>query len=119
MPFGQLLADAGYDSAANHLHCREGLGADSLVPAKKRRSAWVVATPSLRREMVWRLGVPGVDADRAAYERRWQVETGMSVVKRRCGEALTARVDETRRAQALLRGVAYNLHRLARLCAPA
>jgi hypothetical protein len=43
----------------------------------------------------------------------------MSAVKRRCGEALTARLDETQRAQALLRGVVYNVQRLVRLAAAA
>ncbi|MBL6082846.1 transposase, partial [Belnapia sp. T18] len=79
MPFEQLLADAGYDSEANHRHCREGLGVDSLIPAKKRRSARVVATTPLRQEMVRRLGKPGVEADRIAYRQRWKVETVMSV----------------------------------------
>ena len=119
MPFDQLLADAGYDSEANHRHCRDTIGADSLIPAKKRRSARVVAATPLRREMMRRLADPGVEADRAAYRRRWQVETVMSVVKRRCGEALTARLDATQRAQALLRGVAYNVQRLVKLAAPA
>jgi hypothetical protein len=39
----------------------------------------------------------------------------MSVVKRRWGEALSARLDDTQRTQALLRGVVYNLNRLVRL----
>jgi hypothetical protein len=104
MPFEQLLADAGYGSEAIHRHCRESLGVDSLVSTKKRRSARVVATTPLRQEMVRRLGKPGVEADRAAYCQRWKVETVMSVVKRRHGEALTARLDQTQRVQALLRG---------------
>jgi transposase len=119
MPFKQLLADAGYDSEANHRHCREALGVDSLIPAKKRRSARVVATTPLRQEMVRRLGKPGVAADRVAYRQRWKVETVMSVVKRRHGEALTARLDPTQRLQALLRGLTYNLQRLVRLGASA
>jgi hypothetical protein len=56
MPFDQVLADAGYDSEANHRHCRGGLGADSLIPAKERRSARVLATTPLRQEMLRRLG---------------------------------------------------------------
>lgn len=119
MPFEQLLADAGYDSEANHRHCHEGLGVDSLIPAKKRRSARVIATTPLRQEMVQRLGKPGVDADRVAYRQRWKVETVMSVVKRRHGEALTARLGLTQRVQALLRGLTYNLQRLVRLGTPA
>jgi hypothetical protein len=86
-----------------------------LIPARKRRSLRAVATAPLRREMVRRLGEPGVEADRIAYRQRWKAETVMPVVKRRCGEALTARLEHTQRAQALLRGVAYNVERLVRL----
>ncbi len=43
----------------------------------------------------------------------------MPVVGRRCGEALTAKLDGARRSQALPRGVAYNIQRLARFGAPA
>ncbi len=115
MPFDQVLADAGYDSEANHRHCRDGLGADSLIPAKKRRSARILATTPRRQEMLRRLGAPGLAADRAAYRQRWKAETVMSVVKRRCGDALSARLEPTQRAQASLRGVAYNVQRLVTL----
>jgi hypothetical protein len=112
MPYQQLIADAGYDSEPNHRFCREELGVDSLIPAKKRRSATVVATTPYRQEMVRRLGKPGDPDDRTAYRQRWKVETVMSVVKRRCGGALTARLEPTQQAQALLRGIAYNVQRL-------
>jgi hypothetical protein len=58
LPFEQLVADAGYDSEADHRCCRERLGTDSLIPAKKRRSARVVATTPYRQEMVRRRGQP-------------------------------------------------------------
>jgi hypothetical protein len=80
--------------------------------AKKRRSATVIATTPYRQEMVRRLGKAGNSEDRAAYRQRWKVETVMSVVKRRYGEALTARLEPTQQAQALLRGVAYNIQLL-------
>jgi hypothetical protein len=112
MRYDQLLADAGYDSEANHRFCREELGVDSLIPAKKRRSATVIATTPYRQEMVHRLGKAGNPDDRAAYRQRWKVETVMSVVKRCCGETLTARLEPTQQAQALLRGIAYNVQRL-------
>nr|WP_167393243.1 transposase [Azospirillum oryzae] len=38
MAFDEVIADAGYDSEANHRFCRETLGVHSLIPAKKRRS---------------------------------------------------------------------------------
>ena len=115
LPFERLLADAGYDSEANHRFCREELGVDSLIPAKKRRSVRVVATTPYRREMVRRLGGPGDEEARTTYRQRWKAETAMSVAKRRWGEALSARLDATQEAQALLRGVVYNLNRLVRL----
>ncbi len=115
LPFERLVADAGYDSEANHRFCREDLGADSLIPAKKRRSVRVVATTPYRQEMVRRLGEPGDEEARRTYRQRWKAETVMSVVKRRWGEALSARPDDTQHAQALLRGLVYNLNRLVRL----
>ncbi len=115
LPFERLVADAGYDSEASHRFCRERLGADSLIPAKKRRSVRVIATTPYRQEMVRRLGEPGDEGSRRAYRQRWKAETVMSVVKRRWGEALSARLDDTQRTQALLRGVVYNLNRLVRL----
>jgi hypothetical protein len=45
-------------------------------------------------------------------------DTVMSVVKRRQNEALIARMDQTQRVPALLRGLIYNLQRLVRLGAP-
>ena len=77
LPFERLVADAGYDSEANHRFCREDLGADSLIPAKKRRSAKVVATTPYRLEMVRRLGEPGEEEARRAYRQRWKAETVM------------------------------------------
>lgn len=118
LPFRRLVADAGYDSEANHAFCRRVLGADSLIPTKKRRSAKVIATTPYRQEMCVRLGVGEHPADRRAYRQRWRVETVMSVSKRKWGEALTARSEATQAHQALLRGVVYNLHRLGHLAAP-
>ena len=67
-PFDRLVADAGYDSEANHRFCRERLGVDSLIPAKKRRSAAVLATTPFRREMLRRLAKGGADPEaRRAY----------------------------------------------------
>jgi Transposase DDE domain/Transposase domain (DUF772) len=119
LAFERLVADAGYDSEANHRFCREHLGIDSLIPAKKRRSVRVVATTPYRREMVRRLGGPGDEEARRTYRQRWKAETVMSVAKRRWGEALSARLDVTQETQVLLRGVVYNLNRLVRLGAAA
>jgi hypothetical protein len=116
LPFDQLVADAGYDSEANHRFCRERLDADGLIPAEERRSAAVLAATPFRREMLRRLARAGDDPEaRRAYRQRWRAETVMSVAKRRWGDALSARLEATRRAQALIRGVVYDLNRLLAL----
>ena len=112
LPFHQLLADAGYDSEANHRSCRQALGVESLIPARARRSLNVIATTPYRLEMCRLLGTPGHAASRRAYRQRCKVETVMSVTKRKWGEALSARREALQQRQALLRGVVYNLHRL-------
>lgn len=116
LPFDQLVADAGYDSEANHRFCREQLGADSLIPVKKRRSAVVLAIMPFRQEMLRRLAKAGGDPKaRRAYGQRWKAETVMSVTKRRWGDALSARLAATQCSQTLIRGVVYNLNRLVTL----
>ena len=106
LAFDRLVADAGYDSEANHRFCRERLGVDSLIPAKKRRSAIVLATTLLRQEMLHRLARGDGDPEaRRAYRQRWKAETVVSVTKRRWGDAMSARLEATQRLQALLRGV--------------
>src|SRR5215217_7926244 len=91
LPFEQLLADAGYDSEANHRFCREVLGVESLIRAKARRSKTVVAKTPYRKEMCRGLGEPGDPVLREQYRQRWKAETAMSVAKRKWGEALSAR----------------------------
>ena len=62
--------------------------------------------------MVHRLGKAGNPDDRAAYRQRWNALTVMSVIERCCGEKLTARLEPTQQAQALLRGIVFNVQRL-------
>jgi len=61
------------------------------------------------------LGDPGDPVLREQYRQRWKAETTVSVAKRKWGESLSARCEELQKAQLLLRGVTYNLHRLVLL----
>jgi hypothetical protein len=97
MAFDEVIADAGYDSEANHRFCRETFGVHSLIPAKKRRSIKVIATTPYRQEMHRLLNDPGDAASKCAYRQRWKVETVMSVAKRRWGEALSVATRDHRR----------------------
>ena len=66
------------------------------------------------------LGTEGRAGPLQTYRQRWLVETlpadgGGSVVKRKWGERLTARLPEMQEVQALLRGLVYNVYRLVML----
>lgn len=73
-----ILADAGYDSESNHRFARESHGIRSVIPAKHGRPTTKPATGHYRRQMQVRF-------NRRAYRQRAQVETVMSMLKRRQG----------------------------------
>ena len=75
-PIGTLLADAGYDAEWVHEFLREHLGIRSLIPPKSGRPTEKPPTSYWRRLMAQRF-------DKTRYGQRWQVETVISMVKRR------------------------------------
>ena len=74
----QLAADAGYDSESNHKFARDEHGIRTIIPAKRGRPTDKLPTGRYRRLMKVRF-------DRPAYRHRSQVETVMSMIKRRQG----------------------------------
>jgi Transposase DDE domain len=72
----QLAADAGYDSEPNHQFARDGHGIRTIIPAKHGRPTEKLPSGRYRRLMKLRF-------DRRAYRRRCQVETVISMIKRR------------------------------------
>ncbi|MEN6450093.1 MAG: transposase, partial [Thermoguttaceae bacterium] len=75
-----LTADAGYDSESNHRLCRDERGIRTLIPPKHGRPTTKPANGRYRRLMQTRF-------DQARYGQRWQVETVVSMIKRRLGSA--------------------------------
>jgi hypothetical protein len=80
----QLAADAGYDSEGNHEFARTEHGIRTLIPARHGRPTDKLPTGRYRQLMKVRF-------DRAAYRRRSQVETVVSMIKRRQGAHVHAR----------------------------
>jgi hypothetical protein len=80
----QLVADAGYDSEGNHRFARDEHGIRTIIPAKHGRPTDKLPSGRYRRLMKVRF-------DRAAYRRRSQVETVISMIKRRRGNYIHAR----------------------------
>jgi Transposase DDE domain/Transposase domain (DUF772) len=102
-PVGLVLADAEFDSERNHLHVREVIGADSVIPAKRGKASWKIK--GVRARMRRRF-------PRRRYSQRAQVESVFSAVKRKLSAKAPGRSQETQRRQAMLLGVAYNIYLL-------
>jgi len=79
-----IVADAGYDSESNHRFARESLASRSIFPAKHGRPTTKPATGKYRRLMQVRF-------DLKTYRKRVQVETVVSMIKRRLGNHVRAR----------------------------
>lgn len=73
-----IVADAGYDSESNHCHARQARQVRTTIPAKHGRPTDKPATGRHRRLMQVRFNA-------VAYRQRAQVETVMSMLKRRQG----------------------------------
>ena len=100
---GLVLADAEFDSALNHTHIRQRLGARSVIPAKRGKKTWRIH--GVRTEMRNRF-------PRRLYRRRALIESVFSAVKRKLSARAPGRCLLTQRRQALLLGLTYNLYRL-------
>jgi len=106
LPIDRLVADADYDAEPHHRWLRDELGIESIIPATRGHPGR--ARGRYRRRM--QRAFP-----RRRYGVRWLVETVNSVIKRKFGEALTARTPWQQVKQALLRGLTYNLYRAVRV----
>jgi hypothetical protein len=97
-----LTADAGYDSESNHRLCRDERGIRTLIPPKHGRPTDKPATGRYRRLMQTRF-------DKTRYGQRWQVETVVSMIKRRLGSATTGRSYWSRRRDLMLMVLTHNI----------
>jgi hypothetical protein len=79
-----MTADAGYDSEPNHRFARDEHRIRTIIPAKQGRPTTKPATGHYRRLMQTRF-------DTAAYRDRVQVETVISMIKRRQGAFVRGR----------------------------
>ena len=79
-----LLADAGYDSEANHTYAREVHQIKTTIPPKHGRPTTKLPKTKYRREM-------RTDFDKETFGQRWQSETVFSMIKRNYTDSLSAR----------------------------
>jgi hypothetical protein len=79
-----VLADAGYDSEANHRYARQCHHIETIIPAKLGRPTTKLPSGPYRRRM-------RTHFDQGRYGQRWQAETAFSMIKRNYGSALRAK----------------------------
>ena len=99
-----VLADAGYDSEANHRHAREQCGVRSFMPASIGRPSVKLPSGRYRRRMKQRL-----NKDYGSYGQRWQVETAFSMLKQRLGSTVNGRSYWSQCRELWLLAISYNI----------
>jgi hypothetical protein len=98
------LADAGYDSEANHRHARERRGVRSFIPATHGRPTAKLPSGRHRRRMKQRL-----NKDYGHYGQRSQAESGFSMFKRRLGSTVNGRSYWSQCRDLFLMAITYNI----------
>lgn len=98
----ELYADKGYDAEWVHQWCRDGVGIRSWIPPAVHRKDGT-AGGYWRSRMAQ--GLP------PRYGRRWAAESFMSGLKRVIGPWLRSRQPPQQLREALLKAVAYSIHR--------
>ena len=96
-----LLADAGFDTEANHRFARDGCGVRSVIPPLHGRPTDKLPSGPHRRGMKFRFD--------HRYGQRWQIETVMSMIKRNLGSYVAARSDRARGQETLLKVLTHNI----------
>ena len=100
----RLVADAGYDSEANHRLAREEHGIRSIIPPELGRPSPSGKPPAgkYRRQMKQRF-------DWKTYHRRSQVETVISMLKRNLGDWVRGMTYWSRCRELQLKAITHNI----------
>jgi hypothetical protein len=98
-----LLADADFDAEWLHRAVRSH-GIRTIIPPKRGRPTDKLPVGRWRRVMKQRFA-----RLKPKYGQRWQVETVNSMIKRRLGSALRARVEGNQYREIILRAITHNV----------
>lgn len=101
-----MLGDAGYDGEWVHEFSRDELDVRSIIPPTIGRRTDKPPTGRYRRQMRAYFRRP---PERRRYGQRWQVETVVSMLKRRLGETLGARSRRRQNRAIMLKVVTHNI----------
>ena len=98
-----LLADADFDAEWVHRRVRSH-GMRTIIPPTRGRPSDKPPAGRWRRVMKQRFA-----RLKRKYGQRWQVETVNSMIKRRLGSALRARVEANQFREIVLRAITHNV----------
>jgi len=101
-----VVADAGYDSEANHRIARHDLGVRSIIAVGIGRPTQKLPSGRWRRHMAKRFARK---ADQKQYAQRCQSETVHSMIKRNQHSALRSRTPQRRQKEMMLRVLVHNI----------
>lgn len=101
-----VVADAGYDSEANHRIARHDLGVRSVIALGIGRPTSKPPSGRWRRHMKRRFSRK---ADQKLYAQRSQSETTHSMMKRNQSSALRSRTPERQKKEMMLRALVHNI----------
>ena len=101
-----VVADAGYDSEANHCIARQDMGVRSIIALGIGRPTHKLPAGRWRRHMKKRFARK---ADQKQYGQRSQSETTNSMIKRNQGSALRSRTAERQKKEMMLRVLVHNI----------
>jgi hypothetical protein len=105
-PIGTILGDAGYDAEWVHRFIREDLKLHSIIPPWAGRQYGRPPKKPYRREMWDYFQRP---KRQRCFGTRWQVETVMSMMKRRQSDVLGARQRSSQDNAVMLKILTHNL----------
>jgi hypothetical protein len=100
------VADAGYDSEANHRIARHDLGVRSIIALGIGRPTRKLPSGRWRRHMAKRFKRK---ADQRLYGQRSQSETAHSMIKRNQSSSLRSRTPERQKKEMMLRVLVHNI----------
>ena len=101
-----VVADAGYDSEANHRIARQDMGVRSIIATGTGRPTRKPPAGRWRRHMAKRFKRK---ADRKLYGQRSQSETAHSMIKRNLGSALRSRTPARQKKEMMLRTLVHDI----------
>jgi hypothetical protein len=105
-PVKAIVADAGYDSEANHRTARDDMNVRSVIPPNVGRPTKKPPSGYYRRLMKRRFKNK---SDAKAYGQRAQSESVNSAMKRNLGESLRSIRPDRQKQEMMLRAIVHNL----------